>query len=324
MKEVFMGALVDLTGQKFGFLTVLERDIEIQKQKNSQRAHWKCQCECGKIVSRSSNALKMAKIPSCGCYNNQKEAHIIDIIGKKIGKLTVISRNDEYAKSAKQQGKGRDTYWNCQCDCGRICIRSKSSLNVSNANKYNACCDFCHYLDKDLNKRRFNLTMLYPTGEKRNNYNIWHCKCDCGNEIDLTTNELSWTISCGCMQHKSRGEIKIENILKNNHIKYIYNKGYFKDLIYPSKAIGRYDFILFNDNDEPFRLIEFDGKQHYSEEANVFFCGPNNINTFKQIQEHDRIKNEYAKTHNLPLVRIPYTMLNKLTLETILGNEFVI
>ena len=124
--------------------------------------------------------------------------------------------------------------------------------------------------------------MLYPTGEKRDGYNIWHCKCDCGKEIELTTNELSWTVSCGCIQHKSKGEIKIENLLKENNISYIYNKGYFKDLVYASGAIGRYDFILLNENNKPFRIVEFDGKQHYDEKANAFFCGPNSKTTFEQ------------------------------------------
>ena len=43
--------LKDLTGQKFGRLTVVERDIsknEINKKKGKQsRAYWKCDCDCG-------------------------------------------------------------------------------------------------------------------------------------------------------------------------------------------------------------------------------------------------------------------------------------
>lgn len=34
-----MGALIDLTGQKFGKLTVLERDYSV---KDKRRAYWKC------------------------------------------------------------------------------------------------------------------------------------------------------------------------------------------------------------------------------------------------------------------------------------------
>lgn len=313
-----MGNLVDLTGQVFGLLTVLERDIEAQKNNNSKRAHWKCQCKCGNIVSRSSNALKMAKVPSCGCYNNQVEAHIIDITNQKFGKLTVISRNDEYRKQMKMSSKSRDSYWNCICDCGRTCIRSKSSLNESSK------CNFCCHKGELIGKRKFMLTLLYPTEYKHGKYTVWHCKCDCGNEIELDTNELSWKTSCGCVQHKSKGEIEIENILKANNIKYIYNKGYFHDLVYKSNRHGRYDFILLNEKDEPYRLIEFDGKQHFDEASYCFFYKDNNEITYEECCKKDLIKNEYAKNHNLPLVRIPYTVLHKITLDMILGDQFLI
>ena len=32
-------------------------------------------------------------------------------------------------------------------------------------------------------------------------------------------------------------------------------------------GIGRYDFILINENDKPYRIIEFDGRQHSDEES---------------------------------------------------------
>ena len=67
----------DLVGKKFGKLTVLERVSNEILSNGHTQIKWRCQCECGKIGSRSSNALKMAKIPSCGCYNNQKEAQIM-------------------------------------------------------------------------------------------------------------------------------------------------------------------------------------------------------------------------------------------------------
>ena len=316
-----MGNVNNLIGQKFGLLTVLERDYEAQKKTTNRHAFWKCQCECGNIVSRSSNALKTIKKPSCGCINNQREAQIKDLTNQKFGKLTVLSRNNTYSIEQKNKGiKTRDSYWNCICECGRTCVRGHKSLITL----YESACEYCTHKKDLTNTRKYMLTMLYPTGEKHGKYTMWHCKCDCGNEVDYDTNELSWTVSCGCVQHKSKGEIKIENLLKENNISYIYNKGYFKDLVYASGIVGRYDFILLNENNKPFRIVEFDGKQHYDEKANIFFCGPNSKTTFKQNQEHDKIKNEYAKKNNLPLVRIPYTMLNKLTLETILGDEFLV
>ena len=46
MKEVlFMGKIIDLTGQKFNKLTVIEKTDE---RKNRQVV-WKCRCDCGNI-----------------------------------------------------------------------------------------------------------------------------------------------------------------------------------------------------------------------------------------------------------------------------------
>ena len=39
-------------------------------------------------------------------------------------------------------------------------------------------------------------------------------------------------------------------------------------------------------------------------------------------QERDRIKNDYALSHNIPLVRIPYWERDKITLEMILGSTY--
>lgn len=41
-----MGKVIDLTGQKFNRLTVLEFDCIKDK-----RTYWKCKCDCGKIIS---------------------------------------------------------------------------------------------------------------------------------------------------------------------------------------------------------------------------------------------------------------------------------
>lgn len=58
-----MGAFIDLTGQRFGRLTVIER----AENKNG-KIMWKCKCECGKIVIIQNNNLKSGHTKSCGCY----------------------------------------------------------------------------------------------------------------------------------------------------------------------------------------------------------------------------------------------------------------
>ena len=53
----------DLTGQKFGRLTVIER----AENSSQGKAHWLCKCDCGNLVEVSSVDLTHNKVKSCGC-----------------------------------------------------------------------------------------------------------------------------------------------------------------------------------------------------------------------------------------------------------------
>jgi len=55
-----MSRLIDLTGQRFGFLTV-EAIVRI----NGVRK-WKCQCDCGNIVYVNGCRLRAGHVMSCG------------------------------------------------------------------------------------------------------------------------------------------------------------------------------------------------------------------------------------------------------------------
>jgi hypothetical protein len=62
----------------------------------------------------------------------------------------------------------------------------------------------------DIAGHKYNrLTVLKQTGRDKRGYVIWLCKCDCGNEIQTTTNALrrNNTRSCGClkMERMKRG-----------------------------------------------------------------------------------------------------------------------
>ena len=80
----------------------------------------------------------------------------------------------------------------------------------------------------------------------------------------------------------------------------------------------RYDFIIFQNN-LPIRLIEFDGPQHQLEVE--FYGGKEKLELTKK---YNTIKNNYALSHNIPLVRIPYTERDNITLEMIMGDKYLI
>jgi hypothetical protein len=114
---------VDLTGQQFGQLTVMSLD---RYNKESNQYYWKCQCTCGNECIVYSGHLKNGHTRSCGCYNKERvtESNLIDLVGQKFGKLTVIKRSGTHYSPS-----GASTpIWLCQCDCGNQIEIMGSSL----------------------------------------------------------------------------------------------------------------------------------------------------------------------------------------------------
>lgn len=92
---------IDLTGQKFGRLLVLEKG-----QSKTSNLSWKCMCDCGKLVEVRGSLLRKVTNPteSCGCIGKK------DISGQKFGLMTAL-----YSVGKNKQGKYT---WRCVCDCG--------------------------------------------------------------------------------------------------------------------------------------------------------------------------------------------------------------
>lgn len=65
-----MGKLIDVTGEKFGRLTVLCRGYY---DKNGKYLLWQCICDCGATVYCNSSDLRRNAVKSCGCL--KKEGH---------------------------------------------------------------------------------------------------------------------------------------------------------------------------------------------------------------------------------------------------------
>ena len=55
----------DLTGQKIGKLTVLERSDKYGSRGKRQTQLWKCQCECGAITYKATDTLTNSDISMC-------------------------------------------------------------------------------------------------------------------------------------------------------------------------------------------------------------------------------------------------------------------
>lgn len=112
-----------LIGKTFGYLTVISENI---KQDDKKHTYWNCQCKCGNICVKRTDALKTTPTPSCGCHKKEATSNYwsAKLTGKTFGKLKVIER----VKTDKLR-----PLWKCKCDCGNFCYLSSRyllSMNV--------------------------------------------------------------------------------------------------------------------------------------------------------------------------------------------------
>ena len=107
----------DLTGQRFGLLTVIARNDK------KQRVYFDCLCDCGNHKIVEAVNLRAGRVKSCGCLRKKSRAK--DLSGRVFGKLTVISR----AKNRQKSPHGPNTVtWRCLCACGQEAIVTAGCL----------------------------------------------------------------------------------------------------------------------------------------------------------------------------------------------------
>lgn len=296
-----------MIGKKFGRWTVVEQ-VDRPHGTTSTSHFWRCRCDCGNEGIVSTNSLNMGKSQSCGCYAKEQASTrtVEDISGQRFGKLIVIKRVPK-----PENLKSNGAYWLCQCDCGKEKIIMGKSLR--NGKTTSCGCRISEVARVDITGNKYGkLTILryYCVSNSSSGHALWECQCECGNICIANSTSLKSgsTKSCGCLN--SQGEEEIKKLLTANNI--IFKREHtFSDLRY--KGLLRFDFAIFDNNNSLILLCEYDGEQHQLKESKYFD---------NEIQLRDNLKNEYCQSNNIPLVRIPYTKLNNITLEDIFKESF--
>ena len=224
-------------------------------------------------------------------------AQLKNEIGNIYGYLTVINR-------AENDKEGR-AQWLCQCKCGnQVVVRGKALRNGNTKScgcyqRERAAQSNMDRVGSLVGKKFGKLTVICENGfithtsGKRSR--IYYCECDCGNIVPAAQHQYLMCgdlTSCGCI--RSKGEYQIEQLLKEYNINYVREYS-FSDLI--DDLPLRFDFAIFNNNNKLVGLIEFQGEQHYN---------PSNGFYNETLIEHDKMKKEYCKTCNIPLIEIKY------------------
>lgn len=300
------GPRKNLKGQRFGKLIALEY---------IPGSKWKCQCDCGNTAIVQTYNLTSGNTQSCGCLQKERtsQANFTDLTGKRFGRLLVIKR--------VENNKFNQVCYECQCDCGNITIVPANRLTQNR-------CKSCGCLRNELTKERYldllgqkfgKLTVIEKTDRRQQGSIMWKCQCDCGNIKEISSGSLvsGHTKSCGCSF--SYGEENIIKILIDNKVPYLYNVGYFSELRSEKGRCLRFDFVLYPYSDKTC-LIEFDGPQHKEFKNNW----KQTEEEYKQAIKRDKEKNEYCLKNNIPLYRIPYEYRDKLTLELLTDEKFLV
>lgn len=314
-----MGKQIDETGNKYGKLTALYK----VKKPNSNYVYWHCKCECGNELDVTGVSLRSGNTKSCGCLQRQraKESNINrgggDLTGKQFGDLTV---NRLFEEKKSYSGKNA-RIWECTCKCGNIAYLSTYDLH---SRKF-LCCNEC--INKKFSEQKFidetgnkygKLTVLSYVGKNTDRRDLWLCQCECGNQKVTTAKSLRAGLcqSCGCI--KSKGEEKINQILKQLNYNYK-TQFYFNELrdYDKNRPLPLYfDFAVFNKDNKLLCLIEYQGEQHYPNEYshNAPWYTENELN---DLCKRDNLKREYCIKNNIPLIEIKYTDYDKINLDYI-------
>lgn len=295
----------DLVGKKFGKLTALN---PTEKRKRGVVV-WNCVCDCGKKIEVTTTDLTCGRKKSCGCLEKEnqksfgqrtKELNSKDRTGLRYGRLVALYPINKRV--------GTNIVWHCKCDCGNEIDIDGSQLGTRVFS--------CGCLRRDLAKERGLARIKDLTGQKFGHLTVlsyinienkagshWLCQCDCKKQIVVSYKNLiqGKTTSCGCSHIKSKGEQKIAELLRQNNIPFIQEKTFENCRFLDTNFPARFDFYVNNKY-----IIEYDGEQHF---INSFY------GTLEKIQQRDKTKNEYCKKNNIPLIRIPYTHLNNISIE---------
>lgn len=272
-------------------------------------------CECGEVFARTlEDSVYKTYIccNQCAIKRRGKTKRIsnkIVIFLKSKGYIVLDEtkpyRNSDYVEVIDKEGfKGFVTYNSIHSkhsEMSRFDIRINKKHYVYNVN---------HYAElQNIDSRCIEL--LYDNSKKY----LLKFRCSCGNEFTTSLNRFrNGKVRCEiCSRKISKYEYIFKEYLEKLQIPFIYqySLNQCRDIL-PLP----FDFYLVNLQ----CLIEIDGEGHY------YPCQFNGSSvekakkTFEITKKHDDIKNVFAKSEDIPLLRIPYYAFTNNTYQELFQN----
>ncbi len=271
------------------------KDIEIQRVSVGIHKRWRVKFKCG-ICGNQCDSLydNLRKGRACNICGLKKLSDSFRFYDKEFIHKELNNLGFEWINSDKYKNASSSLETRC-LKCGNI-----SKANVTNRIVEKRKCKVCEGFDrKSIEEVRKEIYSLVG-----NEYTLLSDKYinagskmlikhnTCGHEYYVSRRNFKKGRRCpNCIIFK--GERKIQDLLENKNIVYIKEKS-FEDLRGLKGGLLRYDFYLPDHN----LLIEYDGELHYENTS----LG----NDLHRQKIHDEIKNNYAKSKGIRLIRIPY------------------
>ena len=172
-----MGRFKDLTGQRFGRLTVIKRAEDYVEPSGRHRSKWLCKCDCGNEINVIENNLtKKNGTRSCGClrkdfaFNINKKVNTYDLTGEY--GIGYTSKGEEFWFDLEDYDLIKDYCWYIN-NRGYVCAKSnnKQILFHRIVLQLNDDCDVDHkYGSKSKHDNR--KSNLRPCTHNKNMMNI--------------------------------------------------------------------------------------------------------------------------------------------------------
>jgi len=270
--------------------------VNSSSQKN---AWWKCNaCNSGYLMK-----IKV-RVNAAGCpYCDGKrvnESNSLSALYPALLKEWLYERNDEIGLFPDKvtSKSGKKAWWKCPtCQYEWLCNIDRRTCSKSGciicSGKYLKSTDEFKQEVYNLTKGDYQVTSEYKG--TINKIKILHVHC--GHLYSVKpTDFLSGKRCPFCKLNK--GELYISRFLDLNSIKMEPQYSH-SDCKYIRPL--PFDFAIFNNQEQLQCLIEYDGEHHFKP---VMHWGGEKA--FKLQQKKDKIKDDYCKFNNIPLIRIPY------------------
>lgn len=135
---------------------------------------------------------------------------IKNIVGNRFGFLTVTK--------LAGRNSSKHLLWECVCECGNTSVHTGN--NLRNGTTKSCGCKKRRSQRKSLLGNKYGRLEVVSEGKTENGVAFWKCKCDCGNQAEVSTGHLTTyhTKSCGCLSSEVSRKLAYKNIAGKKRI----------------------------------------------------------------------------------------------------------